>query len=689
MPDATKRCPYCAEVILVAAIRCKHCSMMLDGSVPVGTPPPPGATPYPAGTTTAPGAAAAWWQVAGPLKPGTEVREYCIERMLGEGGMGEVYLAEQTTTGRQVAMKVVAPELMRDEGVRRRFMEEARVMAALDHPSIVSLYTFFEEGGRFFLVMKYVAGESLDDRINRAGPMSVDEAVRVSTAVLAALDYAHNRPQPVVHRDIKPANIQLGKDGSAVVMDFGIAKAIGREKLTRTAGIVGTYEYMSPEQIMGGEVGQGTDIYCFGITLYKMLTGVVPFPQKTDTGIDCMDGHRHQPILPLAEFRDGLPDWLQGLMEKALAKDPAARFPSASAMSVALEQASSTPRAPLAPPPTAKPVVEPPLEPPPPARPAPPPTPAPLLVEEDQSPTGLSVLQKVLIAAGLACVILVVVFAAATLGDKRDGSKEGEDKYGEKVLKATAQKVPDAPDKVVVEAVRAVKDGDLVLLYAMLPESYRRDIQNLYDKIPAKVDGTMYARVWPLLDKVLVATKKHRHKLAEGAPIPIDQIIGPVEEFLALSKECKLNDYEAMKALNVAAFLADHGKKLSDYGWKTAGIFKKGEVEMARSMMDGIKAEAKDVNDDAATVVVTAGEKTEEMAFVKVEGKWIPKGLADDWKEAIAKANKGLDEFLAGLEMNKEQINAFLTSADDALTKFDESGNLGDLGPLMGAMQAF
>jgi len=242
-------CPYCLEPIRKGALKCKHCGSMLQG-----TPAPPGATPFPSSGTGVPGAGPAWWTVAGPLEPGTDIREYRIERMLGQGGMGEVYLAEQTTTGRQVAMKVVSPQLMLDEGVKRRFIEEARVMAALEHPNIVGLYTFFEEGGRFFLVMKYIDGESVEERVEREGPLPVEEAVRISKGVLSALEYAHTSPQPVVHRDIKPANILLGKDGSVVVMDFGIAKAVGREKLTRTQGIVGTYEYMSPEQILGEEV---------------------------------------------------------------------------------------------------------------------------------------------------------------------------------------------------------------------------------------------------------------------------------------------------------------------------------------------------------------------------------------------------------------------------------------------------
>jgi len=347
------------------------------------------------------------------LEPGTEVREYRIERMLGQGGMGEVYLAEQTTTGRKVAMKVVAPQLMLDEAVKRRFIEEARVMAALDHTNIVSLYTFFEEGGRFFLVMKYIDGESVDERVEREGPSPVDEAVRISEGVLSALEYAHTRPQPVIHRDIKPANILLGKDGSVVVMDFGIAKAVGREKLTRTAGIVGTFEYMSPEQIMGSEVSPATDIYCFGITLYKMLTGVVPFPQKTETGIDCMDSHRHKAPPTLSEYRDQVPGGIEQAVLRSLEKEPAARFASAAALSEALE---SVPEPPPASGPAARAMHVPPERPEPPTGP-------PLLVKEDSAPPGLSITTLVMIGAGVAALILVAVLVFGVGGKKSDGSK--------------------------------------------------------------------------------------------------------------------------------------------------------------------------------------------------------------------------------------------------------------------------
>jgi len=269
------------------------------------------------------------------LEAGTAVREYRIEKMLGQGGMGEVYLAAHALTGQKVAMKVVSPELMRDEGVRRRFLEEARVMSGLKHPNIVQLLAFFEEGNRFFLVMEFIDGEDLDDRLGK-GPLSVEQAVHIAGAMLAGLECGHTLAQPVVHRDIKPGNILLGKDGRVVITDFGVAKALGREKMTRAGGTVGTYEYMSPEQVRGEEVSPASDVYSVGITLYKMLTGVVPFPQKSESGIECMNGHLKEPVPGVGEYAEGLPHWVHGVLDKALAKESGSRFASAAAMAEAL-----------------------------------------------------------------------------------------------------------------------------------------------------------------------------------------------------------------------------------------------------------------------------------------------------------------------------------------------------------------
>jgi serine/threonine protein kinase len=332
LTEETKRCPYCGEVILAIAIRCKHCSMMLDGSnvaAPGGGAG--GATPLPNQPA---------WAMGSQIATGTKIREYRFEALLGKGGMGEVYRATHEFTQQTVAIKVLYTELVRNESSSRRFVEEGRVMAGLSHPNIVQFVNFFEECDRYFLVMEFVDGETLDDLLERR-PLSLKEALGIAKGVLAALDYAHALAQPVIHRDIKPANIMLSNDGRVVVADFGIAKAVGRERLTRTQGVVGTYEYMSPEQVRGEEVSPATDIYAFGITLYKMLTGVVPFPQQSDTGIDCMNAHLSSPVPSIAEFREGLPAWLQPLLGRALAKSVTERFSRANDMKQALMSAST------------------------------------------------------------------------------------------------------------------------------------------------------------------------------------------------------------------------------------------------------------------------------------------------------------------------------------------------------------
>jgi len=407
MTVETKLCPYCSEEIKSTAIKCKHCGSMLgDEAGEVSGTAPTAVAPPISGTTPATGAAPAWWSLAGPLEPGTEVREYRIEEMLGQGGMGEVYLAVHGLTGQKAAIKVVSPELMRDEGVRQRFIEEARVMAGLKHANIVHLLGFFEEGGRFFLVMEYIEGKTLDDVLERR-PLSEDEARRIGCSVLKGLQFAHTRPQPVVHRDIKPANILLGKDGRVVITDFGVAKALGREKMTRAGGTVGTYEYMSPEQVRGEEVSPGSDLYSMGIVLYKMLTGVVPFPQKSETGIECMNAHLNSPVPPVAEFREGLSAWVQGVLESALAKEPGTRFASADAMAAAIKRSAAHKPAPAR------------EATPPPAREATPPPPA-LPPEADvvHDPVPAKGSGKGLLFGGIAAAVVVLALLAVFVGPK-------------------------------------------------------------------------------------------------------------------------------------------------------------------------------------------------------------------------------------------------------------------------------
>lgn len=322
-----KNCPFCSEEIRATAIKCKHCSSLLPG----GDVPAPGM----AGAETLDSPTPDWAQLAGPLPVGTVVENYRVESIVGKGGMGEVYLARHALSQQEVALKVVSPLLMKAEGVAARFLKEAQTMARLRHPNIVQLYNFFEAGGRFFMVMEYLPGQSLKERLKQ-GALSVDEAVRVSLGVLAGLHFAHTRDNAVIHRDVKPDNVLLTDSGRVVLIDFGVAKALGTEKLTRTGSTVGTCEYMSPEQVMAENVGPATDQYAFGVTLFKMLTGSVPFPQESDSGFEVMRAHLEREPPSLDSLREGLPRWLQQVVSRALSKRSEDRFVSAQEMASAL-----------------------------------------------------------------------------------------------------------------------------------------------------------------------------------------------------------------------------------------------------------------------------------------------------------------------------------------------------------------
>jgi serine/threonine-protein kinase len=249
---------------------------------------------------------------------------YAIEREIGSGGMATVYLAEDLTHERQVALKVLRPELAAVLG-GERFLNEIKVTANLHHPHILALYDSGEADGFLYYVMPYVEGESLGDRLEREKQLAIDDALQVAREVADALSYAH--AHGVIHRDIKPENILL-ESGHAVVADFGIARAIdqaGGESLTATGLAVGTPAYMSPEQAAGSKDLDGrSDLYSLGCVLYEMLAGEPPFTGPTVESLV----HQHLSVEPpsVTAIRPAVPSHVAATLERALSKTPADRF---------------------------------------------------------------------------------------------------------------------------------------------------------------------------------------------------------------------------------------------------------------------------------------------------------------------------------------------------------------------------
>ena len=260
---------------------------------------------------------------------------YLVQRELGAGGMAVVYLADDSRHGRQVAVKVMRPELAAAVGPER-FLREIRIAARLRHPHIVPLYDSGEAGGLLYYVMPYVEGESLRDRLRRERQLPVDEALGIAREVADALTHAHEHD--LIHRDIKPENILL-EGGHALVADFGIARALGSAattQLTTATGLaIGTPAYMSPEQALGDAAVDGrSDVYALGCVLYEMLAGEPPYTGPTPQAI--IARRLSEPVRSLRIVRETVPDRLERAVMRALARVPADRFPSATAFRDAL-----------------------------------------------------------------------------------------------------------------------------------------------------------------------------------------------------------------------------------------------------------------------------------------------------------------------------------------------------------------
>ena len=256
---------------------------------------------------------------------------YRIREILGVGGMGVVFLADDLGLDRTVAIKVLPPELSRDENVVTRFRREARTAARLDHPGIVPIHRVESEGGLHFFVMKYIAGRSLETVITDQAPVSIPFVTRVLREAAAALAHAHR--QGVVHRDVKPDNIMIDTDERVLIADFGISTvsavssgATTVAKLTESGGVIGTPHYMAPEHALGQAVDGRTDQYSLAVVGYQMLTGRVPFDDETPHAIV----HLHISEAPprLAELRSDVPPHLATAIARAMSKSPQNRFPT-------------------------------------------------------------------------------------------------------------------------------------------------------------------------------------------------------------------------------------------------------------------------------------------------------------------------------------------------------------------------
>jgi len=277
------------------------------------------------------------------MRPANTIRNYVLEARIGAGGMGEVWRARHTLLDRIVAIKIVSDKLLDRAEFEERFVKEARAQSRLQHPNIIPVTDFFHEDNRYFLVMPLIEGQSLAARLAARGALPVEESLRIAADALSALDYAHQ--QGVIHRDVTPTNILLDHQGRAWLMDFGIAMIINEERRTRTGQSIGNPHYMSPEQIRQPKLlDHRTDVYSFGCVLYEMLTGRAPFEASNDEGdVDYLikEAQVHRRPEPLRKWNDNVPETVEVVVSRALAKNPDDRFSGCGEFARALTQAAT------------------------------------------------------------------------------------------------------------------------------------------------------------------------------------------------------------------------------------------------------------------------------------------------------------------------------------------------------------
>jgi serine/threonine protein kinase len=257
-----------------------------------------------------------------------QIQNYRIISLIGEGGMGDVYLAEHVAIKRKVAIKVLKPELVKNEEIRLRFKNEASMLAHLQHPNIVGLIDYVEQDGGLFLIMEYVEGQGLDELVKaQKVPISIERAKKLMIQIVEAFIYAHK--SGIIHRDVKPSNILVTADDQIKVLDFGIAKLVGdgNHQLTKTGTQIGTVYYMSPEQVRGQVLDHRSDIYSLGVTFYELLTGVCPYKSLT-TEYEIYDRIVKEPLLDLTQTMGNAYRSMWTIISKATAKDVSDRYQS-------------------------------------------------------------------------------------------------------------------------------------------------------------------------------------------------------------------------------------------------------------------------------------------------------------------------------------------------------------------------
>ena len=267
---------------------------------------------------------------------GTRVLDFELTAVLGAGGMSVVYRGRHRVTGHEVAVKVLPPELAIHDELKARFVEEARLLAMLEHANIVTLNNFTETSGRLCLIMQYVEGVTFEHQLLERGHVPWRDVVRVGVEVCKALEHAHQ--QGIIHRDIKPSNVLVRSDGSVKVTDFGIAKMVGQSRLTSTGQTMGTVRYMSPEQVRGRPLDVRSDVYSLGVTLFEGLAGKTPFDGDNQFAI--MEQHLHRRPPPLASFGAEVPPEVERVLLRSLEKKATDRFADAASFREALEALS-------------------------------------------------------------------------------------------------------------------------------------------------------------------------------------------------------------------------------------------------------------------------------------------------------------------------------------------------------------